>query len=285
MRDDFDGEGSKTKTTVKKNLKKRKTKVKISAIDSLRDSIDLTSLPSAKNKKILSGNKTRNRKDSMTFIHHNGSKSNSIAEFDSKQSQSVTKKGVALGKIDVESDDDNITLKHESQKDSILQQQRSHRESLLFDAINQIDEQNSEDNDNEYEEVKKQKTKKPKKKQKKNKEDLNKKLEELNNKLEDIKVDIFQSTTAAAPNQTPMVNEKQKILRPGMITEQFSLSSVSSEGNDGKQRKKKKNARDSESSDFDDNGNLKRESHLDFGAKKKTQEMVDEFDSEESLIV
>ena len=82
-----------------------------------------------------------------------------------------------------------------------------------------------------------------------------------------------------------MVNEKQKILRPGMITEQFSLSSVSSEGNDGKQRKKKKNARDSESSDFDDHGNLKRESHLDFGAKKKTQEMVDEFDSEESLIV
>ena len=280
MRDDLDGDGSKTKTTAKKNLKKRKTKVKISAIDSLRDSIDLTSLPSAKNKKILSGNKTRSRKDSMTFVHHNGSKANSITEFDSKQSQSVTKKGVAMGKIDVESDDDN----HRSQKDSILQQQRSHRESLLYDAINQIDEQNSEDNDYEYEEVKKQKTKKPKKKQKKNKEDLNKKLEELNNKLEDIKVDIFQSTTAAAPNQTPMVNEKQKILRPGMITEQFSLSSVSSEGHDGKKRKKK-NARDSESSDFDNSGNLKRESHLDFGAKKKTQAMVDEFDSEESLII
>ena len=149
MRDDLGGDGSKTKTTAKKNLKKRKTKVKISAIDSLRDSIDLTSLPSAKNKKILSGNKTRNRRDSMTFVHHNGSKSNSVAEFDSKQSQSVTKKGVVMGKIDVESDDDNISLKHESQKDSILYQQKSHRESLLFDAINQIDERNFEENDNE----------------------------------------------------------------------------------------------------------------------------------------
>ena len=112
---------------------------------------------------------------------------------------------------------------------------------------------------------------------------MNKKLEELASKLEDIKVDIFQTTTAAAPNQTPMVSEKQKILRPGMITEQFSLSSVSSEGHDGKKRKK--NARDSDSSDFDGNGDLKRESHLEFGAKKKAQEMVDEFDSEESLIV
>ena len=50
-------------------------------------------------------------------------------------------------------------------------------------------------------------------------------------------------------------------------------------------QRKKKNARDSESSDFDNSGNLKRESHLDFGAKKKTQAMVDEFDSEESLII
>ena len=119
MRDDLDGgETGKTKTTAKKNIKKNKTKVKISAIDSLRDSIDLTSLPSAKNnKKILSGNKTRNRKDSMTFAHGKSSKSNSIAE-----SNSVTKKGVAMGKIETESDDDNITLKHESQKDSIVQQ-------------------------------------------------------------------------------------------------------------------------------------------------------------------
>ena len=221
----------------------------------------------------------------MTFIHQKSSKSNSIAE-----SHSVTKKGVAQNRIDIETDDDNISLKQESQKDSILQQQKSHRESLLFDSINQIDEQNSEDNDYEQEEVKKQKTKKPPKKKQKQKQkkqtddrdDFSKKLEELNSKLEDIKVDIFQSTTAAAPNQTPMVNEKQKILRPGMITEQFSLSSVSSEGDNVKM---KKNARDSDSSDYDDNGNLKRESHLDFGAKKQTQEMVDEFDSEESLIV
>ena len=56
MHDDMYGDGSKTKTTAKKNLKKGKTKVKISAIDSFRDSIDLNSLPSAKHKQILSGN-------------------------------------------------------------------------------------------------------------------------------------------------------------------------------------------------------------------------------------
>ena len=56
MQDDNDG-GGRTKTSAKKRLKKKSTKVKVSAIDSIRDSIDLSSLPSNKNANTFSSKK------------------------------------------------------------------------------------------------------------------------------------------------------------------------------------------------------------------------------------